>query len=328
MPARPGRQINHRPRNILRLPQPHIRVHGRHGLLPPTGPNKPRSHLRREEPGRDTVDEDMPWAQLDSEVAGKVDHGGFGRGVAVGAVVAEGADAQAGDGGGDDHTGGVVDGGALLEKRRESGGGVEGQPVSDTKGLPVRTRRARTAQAHNVQPDGVEHALDVQVHHLRERAVGVRVELLPPRRAGVREQDVHVVGRLLHFLHQPFHVGDLGGVGGDGDGLGAGALVGEGVERGAGGVAGGGFAGGDVDFGAACLEEAGRVSAGMAIGEGRRTGGGGRCGKTYADAACRPRPRDPPVTTTTLPSREKREGKSLSSVCAFASAADMMGRTE
>lgn len=32
--------------------------------------------------------------------------------------------------------------------------------------------------------------------------------------------------------------------------------------------------------------------------------------RTYADAADRPRPREPPVTTATLPFREKREGKS------------------
>lgn len=36
--------------------------------------------------------------------------------------------------------------------------------------------------------------------------------------------------------------------------------------------------------------------------------------KTYAEAAWRPRPREPPVTTTTLPLREKSEGKSCRSV--------------
>ncbi len=47
----------------------------------------------------------------------------------------------------------------------------------------------------------------------------------------------------------------------------------------------------------------------------------------YADAAWSPKPRDPPVTTATLPSREKRVGKSLRSVWALASAAeeDMVG---
>lgn len=36
--------------------------------------------------------------------------------------------------------------------------------------------------------------------------------------------------------------------------------------------------------------------------------------RTYAEAAFRPRPREPPVTTATLPLREKSEGKSLSCV--------------
>jgi len=36
--------------------------------------------------------------------------------------------------------------------------------------------------------------------------------------------------------------------------------------------------------------------------------------QTYPEAACKPRPRDPPVTTTTLPLREKILGKSCSSV--------------
>lgn len=45
----------------------------------------------------------------------------------------------------------------------------------------------------------------------------------------------------------------------------------------------------------------------------RRRGNGG----TNPDAAWRPRPREPPVTTTTFPLREKMEGKSLSCVSAI-----------
>ena len=48
-------------------------------------------------------------------------------------------------------------------------------------------------------------------------------------------------------------------------------------------------------------------------------------GTYYPDAACRPKPREPPVTTTTFPEREKREGKSFRVVWAFASAA-MVGK--
>ena len=45
---------------------------------------------------------------------------GFGGGVAVGAVLAETADAKTGDGGGNNNTGCVFDGGILLEERGES----------------------------------------------------------------------------------------------------------------------------------------------------------------------------------------------------------------
>lgn len=40
--------------------------------------------------------------------------------------------------------------------------------------------------------------------------------------------------------------------------------------------------------------------------------------RTYPDAAWRPSPREPPVTTATLPLREKKEEKSLSLTSASA----------
>jgi hypothetical protein len=61
------------------------------------------------------------------------------------------------------------------------------------------------------------------------------------------------------FLHQALDFRDLGTVGGDGDGYGAGGLVGEGIEGCDGGVAGSGFTGGDEDLGATGLEETGVV---------------------------------------------------------------------
>jgi hypothetical protein len=50
-------------------------------------------------------------------------------------------------------------------------------------------------------------------------------------------------------------------------------------------------------------------------------------GRPNPDAACKPNPRDPPVTTATLPSSLKMLGKSFNWACAFASPrpSDMAG---
>ena len=87
------------------------------------------------------------------------------------------------------------------------------------------------------------------------------VELLTPSRAGVREEDIDMIGCLRHFSDEALNFGDFCGIGGDGYGAGIGVLVWQSVEGGAGGVAGGGFAGGDVDFGAPDLKETGHDSA-------------------------------------------------------------------
>ena len=65
---------------------------------------------------------------------------------------------------------------------------------------------------------------------------------------------------LRHFSDEALDLRDFGGVGGNGYGAGIGALVWESVEGGAGGVAGGDFAGRDVDFGAPGLKETGSES--------------------------------------------------------------------
>ena len=88
----------------------------------------------------------------------------------------------------------------------------------------------------------------------------MRIELLPPRRPRIREQDIDMVSRLRDFLHKPLDIGHLRAVGRNGDGNGTGAFVWKCIEGGAGLLAGGGFAGGDVDFGAASLKEAEAVS--------------------------------------------------------------------
>lgn len=74
------------------------------------------------------------------------------------------------------------------------------------------------------------------------------------------------------------------------------------VEGGDGFVAGAGFAASDEDFGAACLEEAIIFVSRCVMGvDGMYM---------YPDAACSPRPRDPPLTTATLPLRLKILAKS------------------
>ena len=66
-----------------------------------------------------------------------------------------------------------------------------------------------------------------------------------------------MIRRPAHLPNQPLHAPDRRAVRGHGDGPGAGGKVGERVEGLDGRVARGGFARGDVDFGAACLEESG-----------------------------------------------------------------------
>lgn len=131
---------------------------------------------------------------------------------------------------------------------------------------PDRTGPDRTRQEQgqgDILLHTIKHTLHIQIHHLTPHLLRVRVELLAPGGAGVGEQDVDMVGSLAHFVDEPVQLVHARDIGGDGDGARRGALVGEGVEGVDGLVAGGGFAGGDVDFGAAGLEEAVCVSIGI-----------------------------------------------------------------
>lgn len=83
------------------------------------------------------------------------------------------------------------------------------------------------------------------------------IELLAPRRACIRKQDIYMVRRLAHFLNQVFDALEFGAVSGYGNRFRARLEVGERVEGFDGFVAGGRFARCDVDLGGAGLEESG-----------------------------------------------------------------------
>lgn len=78
MTRRPTRQIHHRSRDILRPAQSPIRNLFREDRLPALHLDHAGGHLGREEAGGDTVAEDMSRAELDGEVAGEMDDGGWG----------------------------------------------------------------------------------------------------------------------------------------------------------------------------------------------------------------------------------------------------------
>lgn len=80
------------------------------------------------------------------------------------------------------------------------------------------------------------------------------VKFLSPRRARIREQNIHMIRVLLHLLDQSLDFARLCDIRRDRDGFAVG--VGEGVEGCDGFFAGFGFARGDEDFGAAGLGEA------------------------------------------------------------------------
>lgn len=199
MARSPTTQEDDQTSDILWLTQSLVGDLGRQGFRTTLKFHQAGGHLGGVETGSDGVCEDATGAQLDGEVLGQMDDGSLGGRVRKGGVLAEGADAQAGDTGGHDDATGVLDGGALLQQRGELLGGVE-------------------------------DALDVEVHDLAKGIVRVCVKGGAPCGTGVGEEDVDVVGGLGDLGDQTLDLRDLGGVGGDGDGDGARSFVGEGVE--------------------------------------------------------------------------------------------------
>ena len=86
MPRSPRTQKHHHPRNILRPPQTFIRITPRQLILSARQPNKAGRHLGGEEARGNAIDEDIPRAEFDSQIAREVQYGGFGGAVGVGGV--------------------------------------------------------------------------------------------------------------------------------------------------------------------------------------------------------------------------------------------------
>ncbi|TPX08756.1 uncharacterized protein E0L32_009818 [Thyridium curvatum] len=231
--ARPAAQVHHRAGDVLGPPEPAHRVPPPQLLGPAPDLQQAVGHLAREEARRDAVDADAPGPELERQVAAQVQRGRLARAVPVRAVAAERADAEPGHARRDD------------DPRRVR------QPL-----LPAAPGGDGLFQQRREEPHRVEHGAHVEVEHLGDGGVRVRVELLAPRGARVGEQDVDAVRVRRHLVDEALHALDRRRVGRHRDGAGPGRQVGQGVERGDGLLAGLGLAGRDEDLGRAGLEDA------------------------------------------------------------------------
>lgn len=85
----------------------------------------------------------------------------------------------------------------------------------------------------------------------------MRLKLLTPRGARIREKDIDVVSRLAHFCYKSIELLYFGVVCGDSDGVSIGPLIGESIECCDSFIACRSFSGCDVDFRATGLEKTG-----------------------------------------------------------------------
>ncbi len=240
MTPRPTTQKHHRPRNILRHPQPPIRIRLGQRLGPTRQLHQPARHLRRKKSGRDGRREDILGSELDGEALGEVQSGGFGGVVAEGCVFAHRADADACYAGCDDDAGGVFEGAGFAEEGSES---VRVILVSEVVTGPGWYGVFLLLTAN-------EHTLHIQLHDLLKRTLRVLVKRRPPRSPSIRKQNINLIRILLHLPHQPLDFACLHQICGDGESL---ALASQRVQRLARLFAGFCFARRDEDFGAAGL---------------------------------------------------------------------------
>lgn len=214
----------------------------------------------------------MTRTELQGQVTSEMKDSGLGSGVSIGALLAQCANSKASNTRCDDDARRVLKSCLLLQQGRK-------------------------------QLDGVKDSSDVEVHDLGKGIVRVSIELLAPCSSCIGEQDIDVIGVLADLLKERLDAFNSSGIGGDGDSLGTRLEVGKSVQRLDGLLTGLCLARGDEDLGGPGLKEtrdSTRLTQKETMAHRQRT---------YAEAALRPRPRDPPVTTATLPLREKRVPK-------------------
>lgn len=89
----------------------------------------------------------------------------------------------------------------------------------------LETEHGKRAGRDDVLLNSVEHALNVQIHHLGEHLLRVSIELLSPRRTSIGKQNINMIGRLAHLGSKPIQLLDARAVSRHGDGSRAGPLI-------------------------------------------------------------------------------------------------------
>ena len=223
MIPRPSRQKQHRPRKILRRPNPPRRLPRHQPRHPPLQPK--RRHLTREHPRTDTIHIDIHRRELARQYPTQMHRRRLARLVAV----------RAGPGRAEAGGRGVVRDGRVACR--------DARHARDVDHFARRSRTRGLAQ-QPLQPDRhVEQAFHIQRHDLVPAGLRKRLVGCSPRRARVVDQHGEAVGLGLDSTHEFVAAGFVLEVGND---VGAVARA-EGVETGGGGGELGLFARGDDD---------------------------------------------------------------------------------